>query len=73
VRFSVSPSEPRPERREDAAADDPCRSLDVVIEARDAVAVVVQQRDGVVLLEVLPVSLKGSYGRRIGSFAEVGN
>ena len=40
---------------EDAAADDPGRALDVVVEARDPVAVVVQQLYGVVLFEVLPL------------------
>src|ERR1019366_105423 len=40
---------------EDSAADDPGRSLDVIVETRDPVPVVVEQSDGVVLLEVLPL------------------
>ncbi len=46
---------PMPQGGEDAAADDPGGSLNVVVEAGQAVAVVVEQPDGVVLLEVLPL------------------
>ena len=68
-----------PERRGDPAHDDRGRPLNVVVEARDAVAVTVEQADRVVLLEVLPLehrvggntsitdstkaSTKSSYGR----------